>query len=303
MDSSGRHKFCHSLISSSTVNQSFVFTTAFSTSPFFSLALGLRRGRCRSAPSPSLLFLFLFLLSRSVTSVGLLRLLLVAFLGRLDIFCQNLDLVGDGGLEARCLCPPLKPSSNLGVWKKNLPSIHVCRCFPCCPSSNTSSLLMLFRFFKNEFRFHLVQVSHLRTRCLALFSNFWRKTRLCHFFPMFLHLLTTSPSSIKLKSLPLSLDLTFVSCIFSSQPFFGRGQIQSFFSGIKKNFGAFFSSLFHRYFDRTISCHSLLFLSEASQKTSSSSFFFFSSSIVSKASKKNYSSSMSWNFAVVAWLP
>ena len=101
MDSSGRHKFCHSLISSSTVNQSFVFTTAFSTSPFFSLALGLRRGRCRSAPSPSLLFLFLFLLSRSVTSVGLLRLLLVAFLGRLDIFCQNLDLVGDGGLEAR----------------------------------------------------------------------------------------------------------------------------------------------------------------------------------------------------------
>jgi hypothetical protein len=59
-------------------------------------------------------FLFLFL-SKSVTSVGLLRLLLVAFLGRLDIFCQNLDLVGDGGLEARCLCPPLKPSSNLGV--------------------------------------------------------------------------------------------------------------------------------------------------------------------------------------------
>ena len=120
MDSSGRHKFCHSLISSSTVNQSFVFTTAFSTSPFFSLALGLRLGRCRSAPSPSLLFLFLFLLSRSVTSVGLLRLLLVAFLGRLDIFCQNLDLVGDGGLEARCLRPPLKPSSNLGVWKKNV---------------------------------------------------------------------------------------------------------------------------------------------------------------------------------------
>ena len=179
MDSSCRHKFCHSLISSSTVNQSNVFTTAFSISPFFSLALGLRLGRCRSAPSPSLLFLFLFL-SKSVTSVGLLRLLLVAFLGRLDIFCQNLDLVGDGGLEARCLRPPLKPSSNLGVWKKNL----ACRCFffPCCPSSNTSSLLMLIRFFKNEFRCHLAWVSHLRISCLALFSNFWRRTRLCHFF-------------------------------------------------------------------------------------------------------------------------
>ena len=128
--------------------------------PFFSLALGLRLGRCRSACSfPFASFLFLFL-SKSVTSVGLLRLLLVAFLGRLDIFCRNLVLVGDGGLEARCLCPPLKPSSNLGVWKKNF----ACRCFffPCCPSSNTSSLLMLIRFFKNEFRCHLVRVSHLR---------------------------------------------------------------------------------------------------------------------------------------------
>jgi len=63
---------------------------------------------------------FISFLSRSVTSVGLLRLLLVAFFGRLDIFCRNLVLVGDGGLEARCLRPPLKPSSNLGVWKKKL---------------------------------------------------------------------------------------------------------------------------------------------------------------------------------------
>ena len=39
MDSSCRHNFCHVSNSSSTVNQPFVFTTACSTSPFFSLAL------------------------------------------------------------------------------------------------------------------------------------------------------------------------------------------------------------------------------------------------------------------------
>ena len=60
MGSSCRHKFCHILNSSSTANKSFVFTTAFSTSPFFSPALGLRLGRCRS-----LLLLLFYLLSKS----------------------------------------------------------------------------------------------------------------------------------------------------------------------------------------------------------------------------------------------
>ena len=179
MDSSGRHISCHNLISSSTVNQSFGLTAAFSTSPFFSLALGLRLGRCRSAPPPSLLFISFFYPGRSPPSACSVFSLSPS-LAALIFFCQNLVLVGDGGLEAQCLRPPLKLSSNFGVWKKNL----ACRCFffPCCPSSNTSSLLMLIRFFKNEFRCHLAWVSHLRISCLAPFSNFWRRTRLCHFF-------------------------------------------------------------------------------------------------------------------------
>ena len=69
MDGSCRHIPCHNLISSSTVNQSKVLTTAFSISPPFSLALGLRLGRCRSAPPRSaLLFFFIFYTGRSPPS-------------------------------------------------------------------------------------------------------------------------------------------------------------------------------------------------------------------------------------------
>ena len=102
MDSSCRHKFCHSLTSSSTANQSNVFTTAFSISPFFSLALGLRLGRCRSAPPRSALLFFFLFLYWSVTSVGLLRLRLFLLLVSAACPLRTRALAGDGGGEARC---------------------------------------------------------------------------------------------------------------------------------------------------------------------------------------------------------
>ena len=105
-------------------------------------------------------------------------------------------------------------------------------------SLQSTTLLQILRYFLlfdadqvfQKKLHHLVRVIHLQISCLALFSNFWRRTRPCHFFPMFLHLLTTLPSSTKLKALLFSLDLTIVSCIFyASMP-----PLVPFFGGIKK---------------------------------------------------------------------
>ena len=117
MDSSCRHISCHNLISSSTINQSFVFTAAFSTSPFFSLALGLRLGRCRSAPSPSLLFCFLFYPGRSPPSACSVFSLSPS-LAALIIFSQILTLSVTAVLKLGVSALPRNRLQTSGYGKK-----------------------------------------------------------------------------------------------------------------------------------------------------------------------------------------
>ena len=83
-----------------------MLNAAFSISPFFSLALGLCRGQCRSAPPLRFFFISFFI------QVGHLRRPALSPPCCLPwslwyFFLLNLVHVSDGGLEARGVSAPL----------------------------------------------------------------------------------------------------------------------------------------------------------------------------------------------------